>query len=492
MSYDEFDNEIEDINRIRRHKRRVRNRLIAIIVFILILALIATGIWFGVSTIMKNMATKASIEASISASESAASASEEEDINSIIDSLLSEEEEVVDPEETEEEEKTPEELLDMEITNMISQMSIPQKVAGLFIISPEELSDVELAVKAGEGTQNALAEYPVGGLVYSADNILSKEQFEEMMANTESFAQFNLFTCLDEGFSQDAVLASKLEIDATKPVSEILESMDPYNAFLESSIIAKNLSDYKVNTNIGLHNLTIDIKLNEDGTPAETEEKALFGNDWIVAGQMASQSVAALKEKNIFSFVGKFPNPGTASEDSAKRTSELSKEAFAENGLHVFNTSVEAGVTGIVIGNVYLPNMTNDDLPASLSKEFITDYMRLELGYTDVVLITDKLSNPEISDYYSSAEACVMAIKAGADMVSCPESFKDAYVGILEAVTKGEISEERINQSLKRIMKYKYAPKNTEVTEGELNKEETPGSADGDNSGEEGNDNDGN
>lgn len=455
MNYDnEFDS--DDIRRINRHKRRVRNRVIAIVIFILALCLVIGGITYLVYKAVSDMNTKASIAASISASESAASLSEEEDINEIIDSLLSEEEEVIDPVE-EETEKTPEELLDMEVTNLISQMTIGEKVAGLFIITPEQLSEVDLAVKAGDGTKNALDEYPVGGLVYKGDNILSKEQYQEMMANTASFAKFKVFTCLDEGFGKENVLAGKLSLDTTKTTEEILETMDPYTAFTEGQIVGKNLSDYGVNTTFGLHNLTVDFKISEDGS-LSTDEKALFGNEWVVAGQMAAQSVAGLKEKQIISLVSTFPNSGSTEEGSNKSVSLLNKEQFAENGLHVYQACVDAGLAGMVIGNIYLPNMTSDELPASLSKEFITDYIRIELGFTDLVLVTDNLSSASITDYYSSEEACVMALKAGADMVLCPENFKEAYVAVLEAISKGEISEDRINQSLKRILKVKYAP----------------------------------
>lgn len=457
MNYDNTEFDQNEINRINRHKRRVRNRIIAISVFIFVLLLVIGAIAFGIYKIASDVNTKASIAASISASETEASLSAEEDINSIIDSLLSEEEEVVDPEEEVSENKTPEELLDLEITNIISRMTISEKVAGLFIITPEQLSDVDLAVKAGDGTKNALLEYPVGGLVYKDENILSNEQFAEMLKNTSEFSKFKLFTCLNEGFEKDTVLAKKLSLDETKSTDDIIDSMDPYNAFVEAGIIGKNLDTFGINTTFGLHNLTIDYAVKEDGSLDAGEAKGLFGNDPVVAGQMAAQAVAGLKDSGKVALLATFPNDGTSEEGSDKKVSTLNKEQFAENGLNIFTASIEAGAAGLVVGNVYLPNMTGDELPASLSKELMTDYIRVELGLTDVILVTDRLDSPQIADYYSSEEAVVMALKAGADMVQCPEKFKDAYVAVLDAITKGEISEERIDQSLKRIMKYKYA-----------------------------------
>jgi beta-N-acetylhexosaminidase len=60
-----------------------------------------------------------------------------------------------------------------------------------------------------------------------------------------------------------------------------------------------------------------------------------------------------------------------------------------------------------------------------------------------------------ISEKYSSAEAAVKALQAGADMVLMPENFTEAYQGVLQAVYDGELTEERLNESLERILRLK-------------------------------------
>ena len=60
-----------------------------------------------------------------------------------------------------------------------------------------------------------------------------------------------------------------------------------------------------------------------------------------------------------------------------------------------------------------------------------------------------------ITEYYSSEEAAVLAIEAGADMILMPDDFEAAYNGLLAAVQEGRISEERIDESLKRIYRVK-------------------------------------
>ena len=96
-------------------------------------------------------------------------------------------------------------------------------------------------------------------------------------------------------------------------------------------------------------------------------------------------------------------------------------------------------------------------VPASLSKIVVTDILRNDLGFGGVI-ITDSLQMDAITNDYTSAEASIEAILAGADMLLMPEDFEEAYQAILDAVASGMITEERINESVHRILyaKYKY------------------------------------
>ena len=84
--------------------------------------------------------------------------------------------------------------------------------------------------------------------------------------------------------------------------------------------------------------------------------------------------------------------------------------------------------------------------------------MREELGF-DGVVITDAMNMKAISEYYGAEEAAIMALKAGCDMLLMPEDFEKAYNGVLQAVRDGVISEERVNDSLRRIYRIKEADK---------------------------------
>ena len=88
----------------------------------------------------------------------------------------------------------------------------------------------------------------------------------------------------------------------------------------------------------------------------------------------------------------------------------------------------------------------------------MTDILRDEMGFQGIV-ITDAMNMKAISDFYGADEAAVMAILAGCDMLLMPEDFEKAYNGVLQAIQEGHISEERIDDALRRIYRVKYGDK---------------------------------
>ena len=135
---------------------------------------------------------------------------------------------------------------------------------------------------------------------------------------------------------------------------------------------------------------------------------------------------------------------------------ELSLEELKETELVPFISAIEAGANMIMVDHMSLPQVVGDNTPATMSKEVISELLRSELGFNGVV-ITDAMNMEAITEYYGADEAAIKAFKAGADMVLMPEDFELAYEGVIEAVENGTISEDRIDNSLKRVFRIKYA-----------------------------------
>ena len=115
-----------------------------------------------------------------------------------------------------------------------------------------------------------------------------------------------------------------------------------------------------------------------------------------------------------------------------------------------------------MVGHFSLPHVTQEPIPASLSSTVITELLREEMGFEGII-ITDAMNMGAVAQQYSSAESAVMALKAGNDMILKPADFNAAYQGVLEAVDRGELTIERIDASLRRILRVKMAMQTNET-----------------------------
>ena len=107
-----------------------------------------------------------------------------------------------------------------------------------------------------------------------------------------------------------------------------------------------------------------------------------------------------------------------------------------------------------MVGHLACPELTGDDTPASLARAIQTDILRVQLGFEGII-ITDSLKMGALSDRYNATELSVKALEAGADMLLMTPDFSASYEGVLSAVRDGTLGEERIDDSVRRIIKAK-------------------------------------
>jgi beta-N-acetylhexosaminidase len=151
-----------------------------------------------------------------------------------------------------------------------------------------------------------------------------------------------------------------------------------------------------------------------------------------------------------------FPGIGSAvgdSHDSSISSAQSIEELHAVE-LVPFESAIQAGVPFVMVGHISVPALTGDITPASLSPQVIQELLREELGYQGLI-ITDSLAMAAVSDYYSAGEVAVRVLQAGGDIVLLPADFESALSGVLAALDDGTLSEDRIDQSVRRILRTK-------------------------------------
>lgn len=333
----------------------------------------------------------------------------------------------------------------------VASLSVKDKVAGLFIVSPEQITGVDAAILAGEGTRAALEQYAVGGILYSDRNITGAANFKDMLAKTNEFARIPLFLALYEEPGK-GVLAGKLQLAETEREGDIADTGDPAVAYRQATTIASYLREYGINLNLGIVADVITNPTNDAAAPSS------FGPDADKCASMTAEMAKAYMQWGIASALMCFPGEAdsASSTQDGLVTIDRTLDEMKECEFKSFLAGIEAGADMIMVSHVFAPNVTGDNEQCSRSRNLITDILRMEYNLDDVVIITDALNKAAIANYYDSAEAAVASLKAGADMLLLPENFQDAYEGVLDAVTKGVVSLERIDASLTRIFKVKF------------------------------------
>ena len=447
ITYMDEKRQAQEEKREARRKKRIRNQILAYVVLILVILAAAAG---------SVMAIKKITDVARQHDED-----KQKESQDIIENLLSGEDDLQtptpEPEQTPEPvvELTPEEKLDEIVNAGIEVMSLEDKVAGLFIVTPEAITGVSKAVKAGEGTKDALAKYPVGGLVYFAQNMQNADQLKEMLENTKLYTIHPLFIAVDEEGGSVARLASKGFAEKVDSAWKIGQTGDPDNAYQAGVTIGNALNDFGFNLDFAP---VADIASVENSYMKDRT----YGSDAQAAIPYVVSMMQGLKEQKVTACLKHFPGNGATTQDphTGIASSDRTAEQFRAEEFAVFQAGIDAGADMIMVSHMEAPALTVGSvepyMPCSLSKAVVTDILRNELGF-DGVIITDALNMGAISNYYSSDEAAIYALQAGCDMLLMPENFEEAYNGVLQAVKDGTISEERIDDSLRRIYRIKYA-----------------------------------
>ena len=439
LDREEFDEEMD--RREFRRKRRVQNQVIAYISAVIMLAVILAGAGLGIHKGITAWNDKKEAQ-ELQAQMEEMSANQEDQV--VVEAPVETEEPVVEEEKSQ---------LDEIVDACIAEMPLEDKVAGLFIITPEALTGTDVAIKAGDTTKEKLSQYAVGGLIDAKQNIKSADQLKEMISGTQGFSKYPLFIGIDEEGGSVSRIAESGLADNVGTMGDIGTSGDPSKAKEAGSAIAAYLSEYGFNLDFAP---VADVILEGNSIIGDRSFGSNAGDD----AAMVSACVEGLQEGDVSACLKHFPGLGSTTEDTHEgmATSEKTKEDFETTDFLSFQGGIDAGADFVMVSHLSVPNITGDNTPSSLSDKMITDILRGELGFNGIV-ITDAMDMKAVTDYYTSDEAAVKALQAGADMILMPEDFEAAYQGVLDAVNNGTLSEERINESLQRIYRVKYSDK---------------------------------
>lgn len=349
-----------------------------------------------------------------------------------------------------------EEMLQEKIDGILADMTLEEKVAQMFMITPEALTGAGQVLEAGDVTREAIDKYPVGGIIYFTQNLQDPGQVRRMTENVQKFSQERtglpmLLSVDEEGGTVTRFGGnSSFDYDSSADMKAIGASGDPQQAYA----LGEKIGSFLKSLGFNMDNAPdADVLTNPANTVVRDRS---FGTDSGVVSEMALAELRGLEDQGVKGLLKHFPGHGATAADTHEgyAYTDATLEEMKADELVPFADGIEAGADIIMVGHISCPQVTGNEEPASLSGKMITGVLREDMGFEGIV-ITDAMNMGAVAQNYSPAEAAVKAVLAGVDIILMPEDFQQAYAGIIDAVESGEITQERIDASVSRIVRLK-------------------------------------
>ena len=333
------------------------------------------------------------------------------------------------------------------VDETLAGMTLHEKVCQMMFVTPEELTGEDGVTVAGDATRQALENYPVGGIVYFAKNLESQDQVKEMIDNSQKYSSIGLFVATDE---EGGVVNRLMDTVGTTYIGSMYYYKDDGDetAYENAYTIANDMSALGFNLDFAP---VADVWSNPDNTVIG--ERA-YSDDYAQAAELVGNAVKGFNDGGVMCTLKHFPGHGDTAEDSHYSSAYVhrTKEEIMADEMQPFRSGIEAGAEFVMVGHLIVPDI--DEVPATLSYKIATGILREELKFEGAA-ITDSFEMESIADNYSVDDAVVMSVKAGMDMILQPKDMASAVNSIEQAVADGELSEDRIDESVRRILTLK-------------------------------------
>ncbi|WP_113671306.1 glycoside hydrolase family 3 protein [Vallitalea guaymasensis] len=345
-----------------------------------------------------------------------------------------------------------EKTVDEKIEEMIDGMTLEEKIGQMFMIDADSLNNAPVTVLDDFGRE-VIKKYNLGGVIFFKNNIDTIPQTEKLISDIQETSSIPLFISVDEEGGLVSRIAKNPNMHATVlPDNKVIgDTGNPENAYKIGQILGREISSLGFNMDFAP---VADVNTNPDNTVIGVRS---YGSDEQLVGDMVYNCVKGLQDENVSAVVKHFPGHGDTTNDThlGSVVTNHSIERLKEVEFVPFKKGIEADVDGVMIAHIKAPQIDETNTESSLSKKIVTDILRNELGY-DGLAITDALNMGAIVNEYGTKEVCIKAVEAGIDILLMPVPFEEGYSGVLESVISKTISEERIDESVRRILKVKF------------------------------------
>ncbi|MFZ4450473.1 glycoside hydrolase family 3 protein [Salibacterium aidingense] len=344
------------------------------------------------------------------------------------------------------------------IESAIDGMTLNEKI-GQMLMPDFRNWDGENVTEMLPEIEKVIDDYHLGGVILFRENVVTTEQTARLVAAYQEAAEkYGLLMTID----QEGGIVTRLQSGTDMPGNMALgaaRSTDLTHNVGET--IGRELNSLGINMNLAP---VMDVNNNPDNPVIGVRS---FGESPDLVADLGIAYTQGLQSTGVAATAKHFPGHGDTAVDSHLGLPEVphDKERLMDVELYPFQQAMNAGIDAIMTAHVTFPKIddtkviskkdgTEISLPATLSHKVLTGLMREEMGY-DGVIITDALNMNAITDHFGSVDAVIRSVKAGTDIILMPVGLEKVADGLRDAVETGEIREERIEESVERILTLK-------------------------------------
>ena len=328
------------------------------------------------------------------------------------------------------------------VDSIYSSMTLKEKVGQLFVI--QAFSNKNKNHK--DNIINIIRNNNIGGIIFS------KGSAHKQVDLTNDFQSESSIPLL---IGMDAEWGLNMRLDSTFsfPWNMTLGAIKDNNLIRQvGRSIAEHCKRIGVNFNFAP---VVDINTNPDNPIIGNRS---FGESTQNVSSKSLNFMRGQQEMNILSSAKHFPGHGDTSTDSHKTLPFIShdKKRILKTELKPFKTLINNGLESVMIAHLEVPSLEKTKgLPSTLSYSIVTSLLKNTLGFKGLI-ITDALEMKGLSNFKSKGNLDMLAFKAGNDILLMSANVSEGIQAIVDEYNLGEISEERLSYSVKKILKAKY------------------------------------
>jgi beta-N-acetylhexosaminidase len=340
-----------------------------------------------------------------------------------------------------------------DVQRILSKMTVEEKVGQLFMpvlygTSAGSVSGENQARYGARTPAKVIAKYHLGGVILFPDNIRSVEQVVKLTNGIQAAGDVPLLIGTDQ---ENGLVARMSALMTDFPGAwEIGQTRDTGLARSVAEATGEELKALGVNLDFAPD---ADVNINPKNPVIG---RRAYGADPARVAKMVSAAVQGFRDAKVAATAKHFPGHGDTSVDSHTGLPVIkhSRAQWESIDAPPFKAAIAAGVDVVMSAHIVFPKLEPSGDPATLSKPILTGLLRDKLGFKGVIT-TDALNMDGVRKKYGDAQVAVKAVQAGADLLLMPYDLPKAYNAVVAAVKSGKISEQRLDQSVTRLLTLK-------------------------------------